>query len=205
MIFQKSTTWLLAVLIALGCYFYFFEIKNDSEKKEQGRNIIMEAMSMLSTEEINKKNEKKREDKDLKRVFSFNEDEVVGIKLIKENQIVFAQKEGKEWKIVGSVEKIENKNIISSFVSTLTKLVEVRIIDENPSDLEEYGLKIPHFEVLMEIKDYPSPITLLLGKNNPNTTCVYAKTKDSPQVILVGSLIKFELETVVHRLFSDKQ
>ena len=79
----------------------------------------------------------------------------------------------------------------------------IRTIEEKPADLTEYGLKEPYAEVSIKLKDDPSPKTLLLGDNNPNFTCVYAKIKDPPRVFLVGNLIKFDLDSVVNLL--DKE
>ena len=207
MSFRKFTIWLL-ILVALGSYFYFFEMKGSKEERKKERNIKMEALSMLSPEEIREKIKKEREkeekEKELKKVFTFKEDDVKEIKLIKDNQTIFYRKDDGEWKIIEPIKARRNDEAINSLISSLASLVEIRVIEENPSDLGEYGLKEPYAEVSIEVRDDPSPKTLLIGSYNPNATCIYAKIKNSPLVFLVGSFIKFELDMTFYRLI-DKE
>ena len=204
MSFRKFTIWLL-ILVALGSYFYFFEMKGSKEERKKERNIKMEALSMRSPEEIREKIKKEREEeKESKKVFTFKEDDVKEIKLIKDNQTIFYRKDDGEWKIIEPIKARRNDEAINSLISSLASLVEIRVIEENPSDLGEYGLKEPYAEVSIEVRDDPSPKTLLIGSHNPNGTCIYAKIKNSPLVFLVGSFIKFELDMTFYRLI-DKE
>lgn len=199
MSFEKSTIWWLLILFAMGSYFYFFEVKTSVEKSEDERNIEMEALSMLSPEEINEKIDKKKEEGIFIKIFTFKEGAIESVEILRAGKIFSCRREDKAWEILKPIKGREEDGIIDSLISTVANLVEVRLIDDDPADLDEYGLKEPYAVIKMEIKGASSPTTIIMGNNNPNTTSVYAMIKGSPKVFLVGSLIKFELEATLNR------
>ena len=72
MSFVRSIIWPVVLLIVLGSYFYFFEMKRPEKARERRRNIEMEALSMLPPEDIRDKIRREKAERLLtKKVFVF--------------------------------------------------------------------------------------------------------------------------------------
>ncbi len=65
---------------------------------------------------------------------------------------------------------------MSGLTSNLSTLELQRVIDENPQDLGEYGLKEPRVEVAF--KSGGKEQRLLVGRKTPAATDLYAKLGD---------------------------
>ena len=205
MSFKNIAIWLF-ILAALGGYFYCFELKDSKEEKKIERNVEMEAISMLSPEQV-KERRKEREErgKKLIKLLTFKKEEVEGLKVTRDGETIYCQKEDEGWAILEPIKARGNEETITGLISSLAGVVNIRMVNENPSSLDEYGLTEPHAVIAIEIKDDPSPRILLIGGNNPNSTSVYVKFKNSPPVFLVGSLIKFDLDMAFQRLIDKEQ
>lgn len=74
---------------------------------------------------------------------------------------------------------------VSGITSSLASVAMQRVVDENPSNLGDYGLKEPVVEVSFRTKGSSEFKTLQLGTKSPTGSDMYAKTADSPKVFLV--------------------
>jgi hypothetical protein len=74
---------------------------------------------------------------------------------------------------------------VSGITSSLASVAVQRVVDENPSNLGDYGLKDPVVEVSFRAKGSTDFRTLQLGTKSPAGSDMYAKTADSPKVFLV--------------------
>ena len=57
------------------------------------------------------------------------------------------QKSGTEWKLVAPVAAQPDSSEVSGLTSNLSSLEVQQVVDENPSDLQQYGLAQPRIEV----------------------------------------------------------
>jgi hypothetical protein len=74
---------------------------------------------------------------------------------------------------------------VSGITSSLASVAMQRVVDENPANLGDYGLKEPVVEVSFRTKGSTESKTLQLGTKSPTGSDMYAKTADSPRVFLV--------------------
>ena len=74
---------------------------------------------------------------------------------------------------------------VSGITSSLASVTVERVVDENPSDPGQYGLKEPAVEVSFRVKGSKDFKTLQLGGKSPTGSDMYAKTADSPKVFMV--------------------
>jgi hypothetical protein len=155
----RSFLGLLVVLMALGAYLYFVE-----SKRTPGSDT-----------------DEKRE-----KVFTVEADKIdeVSIKSASGERTAL-KKTGAEWQIVAPINAIPDSAEISSVTSSLATLEMQRVIDENASDLKEYGLVEPRIEV--SFKADGKPQTLHIGEKTPPGSDLYAKLADQKKVFLIPS------------------
>ena len=164
----KRIILLAMLLAAVACYYHLFESGVVKEKGDEKEDLTM--------------------------VLDFKESDVEEIKLIKEDETILLKKEKGIWSIVEPIRGEADGQAVSSYLESLSNVVEVRPIEENPTDMSIFGLESPVLEVVLKQKNDSGSIGLLLGYNNPNYTCVYARLEDSPKIFLIGSLYKMELD-----------
>lgn len=141
----------------------------------------------------------------VERIFAFNPQEVEEIRLTKDKQTVILRKEEKEWKVsmstqTGSARPIADERIVHSLLSVFDYGI-LEVIQDHPSNLSDFGLDHPEFEVGIKVKG-GSLKTLLIGSDNPTQTSCYAKVETSPRVLLLGILYKTDLNSIFDRLYS---
>jgi hypothetical protein len=192
----KKIIVLLLILIAFIGYYYSFEVKRD---KKPRRDIVMEKISPFLPQEIQEKLAKESIE-ELKKVFTFKEEDVDGLKLTKGGVTLILRKEDKGWKIIEPPNGKEDEGIIKGLVTLLSKLVDIRVVEENPPDLGKYGLGVPYAKVSVKMRNSPSFKTLLLGDNTSDDLRTYAKFEGSSQVFLVGNYIKIRVNRTLMRL-----
>jgi hypothetical protein len=78
---------------------------------------------------------------------------------------------------------------VTGITSNLASVAIQRVVDENPKDLGDYGLKEPAVAVSFRTKGTTGFKTLQLGGNSPTGSDAYAKTADSPRVFLIPSYV----------------
>lgn len=75
---------------------------------------------------------------------------------------------------------------------SLTNASIMETVEENPGDLEQYGLEPPKYEAVLYQGDKAE--TLYIGKNTIDNRGLYAKRKDGNSVIIIDSGVKFHLD-----------
>jgi hypothetical protein len=86
---------------------------------------------------------------------------------------------------------------IDDFLGNLTKLVNLGEIERGRDDrLVDYGLEPPVLQVALEVEG-EGPQRLLVGKHNPVNTSLYALVNQSSQIVLVGSIVSWEMRKLM--------
>jgi uncharacterized protein DUF4340 len=156
----RSFVVLLAVLIALGGYLYFVE-----SKRTPGDDAA-------------KKN----------KVFTVESDKIDEVTVRSESgDTTTLKKNGSEWQIVAPAATPADSAEISGITTNLASLEEQRVIDENPSDLKDFGLAQPRIEVAFKAGGQEQK--LLVGSKTPTGSDLYAKTAAQPKVFLIASYL----------------
>ncbi len=157
----KSTIALVVLLAGLGAYFYFVTSKlpeggADTAKKQEK---VFAGLDATKIEEI--------------KVTSAAGDATT------------LKKDGSGWQIVQPLTAKADESEATSITSALAAAEISRVIDENPSNLNEYGLSNPRIAVDFKAagdKDYRK---LLIGEKTPTGANIYAKRNDEKKVFAI--------------------
>src|SRR5580765_1109556 len=158
----RSTIALVVVLAGLGAYIYFVTSKvpeggptSDDAKKEK----VFAALQADKIEEV--------------KVSTAAGDSTT------------LKKDGSSWKITQPSDLPASESDVSQLTSALGQADIVRVIDENPSNLNDYGLSNPRVEVDFKAagdKDYRK---LFIGEKTPTGGDFFAKRNDEKKVFLI--------------------
>ena len=97
------------------------------------------------------------------------------------------KKNGSEWQIVQPATLKPDSAETSGLTSNLASIEIQRVIDENPTDLKEFGLAPPRVEVTFKVGGQERK--LLIGRKTPPATDLYAKLADQKRVFLIPSFL----------------
>ena len=104
---------------------------------------------------------------------------------------LIAERNGRWWILLkgNRIEQWESK--VNDFIFNLLMLVEIEKFLVENSQLKDYGLENPAFQItLTDISD--KTYRLLIGGSNPGSTSVYVKFVESPNVIIAGAILNWE-------------
>jgi uncharacterized protein DUF4340 len=154
----RSTIVLLVVLIGLGGYIYFYASKPaDSGSKNEKLFAGVDA------------------------------DKVNELKVKSESgDLTSLKKEGGAWKIVAPVTASASDADAQGIANTIGGLEIDRVVDENPSDLKDYGLAQPRIDIEFKSSDGKPSGHLRIGNKTVTGGNVYAMRNDEKRVLLVA-------------------
>jgi Domain of unknown function (DUF4340) len=158
----QSTAILAVVLIALGAFYYVYEIRLGPERvKTEGRKG---------------------------RVFTAEPADVTEMDIKRPDGVVKLKRDGEGWQIL---EPVKGRGDRSPIDETVTSVVTARMdreIEAAPKALADFGLDKPAAEITAKLKDGKS-LGLLLGAKSPTGVWVYAREADKPAVFVVGESV----------------
>lgn len=169
---RGRTTLLLALIfLALGAFYYFFEIKGGPKREEAAAK------------------------KD--RLWTVEAKDVEEIILRRGSETVRLRREGDGWRLTQPVQARGDRAAADSLASTLANVRMDREIDPNPAKLADFGLERPQVEAEITVKGQAEPLGLLLGDKNPTGTFVFAKKPSSAAVVAVSDFVLTDLKKSV--------
>jgi hypothetical protein len=156
----RSTIALVVVLAGLGAYIYFVTWK----LPEGGTDA-----------------------KKLDKVFAgYEADKVEEIKVMSAaGDATTLRKQAGVWQVTQPIAAPASESEVSGITSALGQMEIGRVIDPNPSNLNDYGLSNPRIEIEFKSagdKDYKK---LLVGDKSPTGSDLFAKRNDEKQVFLI--------------------
>jgi hypothetical protein len=128
-------------------------------------------------------------------IFEFSAEKITQFDVVFDGQQLSGKRTPEGWKREQSGELLPSA-IVDDFLTALTKLVDLGGVEGQPEELSEFGLKPPKTHITVHVEG-AGPQTLALGKHNPVNTSLYALVNQSPQVILVGSVISWDLRKLM--------
>jgi hypothetical protein len=155
----KSTLALLVVLIGLGAYIYFVTLKQPAD----GGTGQPKVFASLATDKINEIKMKSAS-----------------------GDVTTVKKDAGAWQIVSPVTSKAAESEVSAITSALGQLEVVRVIDENPANLADFGLATPRIEVEFKAEGKPAG-HLLIGEKTPTGASLYARREDEKRVFLIAA------------------
>ena len=172
----KGTAWMLVVFFFLGIYYFLVDLP--AEKK------------------------KTKEKEMAGKVLYFKTADVKEFSLIKTDKtITLQQNPESNWNLIQPLKTKGDNPESDSFLSEIENLEKFRVVENNPKDLEQYGLQDPTIKIHFKFKDGKQE-TLLFGHDSPMGGKTYLKL-DSDTKILLAATSKRKLEKSVYD-FRDK-
>lgn len=84
------------------------------------------------------------------------------------------------------------QDAVDDFLDNLRKLLNLGEVEGGMEQLVEFGLQPPVSRIMLQVEG-EGPRLLALGKNNPVQTSLYAQINEAPQIVLVGSVIVWDM------------
>src|SRR5580704_3804048 len=155
-----STIALLLVLIGLGAYIHFVTNKRSGEDTGPKKEKVFAGVEPDKIEELKVKSES--------------------------GDVTSLKKVSGTWQIVAPVSAPAAESEIIGLTSALGQMEIVRVIDENPTDLKDYGLANPRIEVEFKSGEGKPSGRILVGDKTPTGANLYAKRNDEKRVFLIA-------------------
>jgi hypothetical protein len=154
---------LLAILLGLVGYIYFYEMKRPgpAEQAEQKQKVFS-----VDAEKI----------------------EEVQVKAASGERTVLKKSNGR-WNIVDPVAAKADEGEASGLVTSLASLEIQRVIDENPRDIAQYGLASPRVEIGFKRAGQADAARLFIGEKTATGGELYAKLPSEKRVFLVSAFL----------------
>jgi uncharacterized protein DUF4340 len=163
----KSTIALLVVLIGLVAYIYFIDAKKPASDAPETKA----------------------------KAFTVDADQIeeIHIKPTSGDASRVAKANG-TWQLVEPEKAEADQGQVSNAATSLAALEINRVVDDNPSDLSQYGLNPPKAEITFRAKGQKDTHQLLLGEKTATGSDLYAKTPDQKRVFLISGYLENTFE-----------
>lgn len=121
-----------------------------------------------------------------KTLYELKPEETLGLSMSKAGNLVFTVQKGEDsqWVLKAPIEGNADVSKVSPILDALSKTTSyMNFIEENPADLDKYGLKNPAYS--LEFETYKGKTKLLLGNEKEKGTERYAKLADKNEVFTI--------------------
>ena len=153
---------LAIVLIALGAFYYVYEIRQGPEReKAEGQK---------------------------RRVWTVDAGDVQELTLERPSEIVKVKREGNGWQMLTPVKARGDRGKIEDVLTTIATMRSDREIAASPGSVADFGLDKPAATVMLKLKD-GKELGLTLGAKSPTGVWVYAREKGKPAVLAIGDSV----------------
>jgi hypothetical protein len=156
----RSTIALLVVLIGLGAYIYFVTWKKPAEPASKQEKVFA-GIDSSKIEELKVASDK--------------------------GDVTTLKKEGGNWQLVAPLAAKADESEVSGIANALGQLEIVRVIDENPTNLNDYGLMTPRIEIDFKATGDKDFRKLSIGEKSPTGSDLFARRNDDKKVFLIPS------------------
>ncbi len=155
----RSTIALLVVLVGLGAYVYFVASKSEDSTGVK-RDRLFPGLSADAIEEMTIKSES--------------------------GDTTTLKKVDNKWTMTAPVQTRASDLDASGMTSGLSGMEIIRVVDEKPADVKDYGLDAPTMEVAFKATGTSPSGTLLVGKKTTTGGSMYARKDGDTRVVLIG-------------------
>jgi hypothetical protein len=121
----------------------------------------------------------------------FSLDKVKHLDVVFEGKRLVCQRTPQGWVDSASGAPVRQDAVVD-FLTNLQKLLNLGAVEIEETQLSEFGLRPPVSRIMLEVEGEGTRI-LSLGKNNPVQTSLYAQINENPQVVLVGSVVTWDI------------
>lgn len=127
------------------------------------------------------------------KLVNLSEDSLIRVDFSAEGEtLTIEKKEGGDWTLTQPLETAADQYEAGRLAADFADLDFSRIVEEEPEDLEKYG--IPQKEITLHPSDGSTPVKILVGMENPLDKSFFAKREDEKRVVLISSSLKSLLD-----------
>lgn len=155
----QTTAVLAVVLIALGAFYYVWEVRLGPERE---------------------KTEARKG-----RIFTVEPADVSEVVLRRGGETVRLKRAGEAWEVLEPLKSAGDRGAVEEILTSVATARMDREIDAQPQNLGDFGLDKPAAEATLLLKD-GKQVGLRLGAKSPTGTWVYAQEPGKPSVIVVS-------------------
>lgn len=165
----KHLIILFAALVVLSLYYFLFETEKYLDHKIKKQTV--------------------------KKIFNIEKTNINKIMLNNSSGRITIVKNNNNWLITVPEKKEARTESVNKYLSLISKIEIIMSLGDNIDDISPFGLNEPSIEITLQQKDLTNSLSIVIGNYNPNMTCAYARTNISPEIFLIGSLFKEDLDT----------
>ncbi len=171
-----STAGLVVVLGGLGAYIYFVTWKTPETDAGPKKEKVFAALQADKIDEL---------------TVSTAAGDVTTLK-----------KQGGTWQLTQPIAVKADESEVSGITTALTSVEIVRVVDENPTNLNDYGLSNPRIEIDFRAGGDKDSRKLFVGEKTPTGADLFAKRNDEKKVFLIPA---FQETTLNRRTFDLRE
>ncbi len=158
----RSTGVLLAVFVGVMAYIYFVESERPPSSDADTRE----------------------------KVFALEADAIVELQVRADSgETTTLEKADGAWQIVEPMSVDADESEASAITSTLASLEIQRVVDEEPGDLEPFGLAEPRIDVAFKVDEQTDLRHLQIGDTAPTGNTLYASVEGETRVLLISGFL----------------
>jgi hypothetical protein len=156
----RSLLVLVVLALGLGAYIYFVEMERDPAGTEA-----------------------------LLKVFAVEESSAIDWIQVQHDsgEVTTLEKSGEEWRIVAPVTAPADAPAASAIADALASADIVAVLDENPTNLTQYGLDPARASVAFRTAGDATEHRLKIGNQTPTGSDIYAQVEGEPRLLLVAA------------------
>jgi hypothetical protein len=159
----RSTIALLTVLVGLVAYIYFVDSKKPASDAAETKA----------------------------KAFTVDADQIEEIQIKPASgEASRVHKTNGSWQLVEPEKTDADQGQVTNAATSLASVEINRVVDDNPSDLAQYGLNPPKVDIAFRVKGKNDPQHLLLGEKTATGSDLYAKTPDQKRVFLIAAYLE---------------
>ncbi len=141
----------------------------------------------------------KSPEKKLVKVFNASPDRIEAVEISTEDRKITLMHKQNRWELTSPSPEAVNQENADSLVSSLVDLVNIEVVRTEISDLRQFGLEQPTATVRLFLEGKTAPLTLLIGTDTPTGVSMYAMVKGENEIIQVGTLLRFTINSFMDR------
>ena len=158
----RSTSVLLAVFVGVMAYIYFVESERPPSSDADARE----------------------------NVFALEADAIVELQIRADSgETTTLEKAEGAWQIVKPISVDADESEASAITSSLASLEVQRVVEEEPGDLEPFGLAEPRIDVAFKVDEQTDLRHLQIGDTAPTGNTLYASVEGEPRVLLISGFL----------------
>ena len=133
------------------------------------------------------------------RLWDFEPKDVEALTLKRKGETVRLKRTESGWELVEPVKSRADRGAVDGIVTSLATARVDREVAASPAALDEFGLKAPDVEAVVEVKGR-APLGLLVGGKSPTGAWVFGKEPAKPAVIALSEMLARDLTKPVAEL-----